>query len=129
MRNVLEMDHNIIYYYHHLTLCRQWTILKYSPTQIHHFHKKSSQFGSHSFNYLTKTNKTFRKSKERWELWPITKNQTQKMFGTDHSQSEKCRILIIYYKNIYIITFLYFLINGKKDAENNSLSKKLKSVK
>lgn len=51
------------------------------------------------------------------------------MFGTDHLQSEKCWILIISHKNIYIITFLYFLINGKKDAENNSLSKKLESDK
>jgi len=33
------------------------------------------------------------------------------MFGTDHSQSETCRIPIIFHKNIYIITFLYFLIN------------------
>jgi len=51
------------------------------------------------------------------------------MFVNDHSQSEKCWIPIIFHKNIYIIAFLYFLINGKKDTENKSLSKKLKSVK
>ncbi len=50
------------------------------------------------------------------------------MFGPDHSQSETCRISIIYHKNIYIITFLYFLFNGKKEAENKP-SKKLGSVK
>ncbi len=45
------------------------------------------------------------------------------MFGTDHAQSETCWISIISHKNIYIITFLYYLFNGKKDANTNFYQK------
>jgi len=45
------------------------------------------------------------------------------MFGIDHTQSETCRILIIFHKKIYIITLLYYLINGKKDSKINFYQK------